>query len=155
WARITKRYFFPDLQCWPARDRRLPDRTLMLLFNAEAQSLERDEGQSFIVATVPARLLVGVFPDPRIAELITRAGSRPVKLRIGHFRDRLTPLELQGRAVWSVLKRMGVRLDTNPARKLQHASYNAWYSELANPVMKGPPGEGNVVEPANNPPAPR
>jgi len=154
WARLAKPYFFPDLRCWPAGDRRLPDRTLMLLFNAEAQSLERDEGQSFIVATVPAHLLIGVFPDPMIAELVTREATRSVKLRIGHFRDRLTTLELQGRDVESALKRTGTKLDTNLARKLQHASYTAWYAELANPVMMARPSEGNVVVPANNPPAP-
>lgn len=155
WLRGTKRHIFADLQCWPTRDRGLPDRTLMLLFNAEAQGLERDEGRSFIVATVPARLLIGVFPDPRLTELISREGSRLVILRIGHFRGRLTTLELQGRAVKSALERTGAGLDANLARKLDHASYNAWYSELDNPVMLGPPVDGKVVEPGNNTPAPR
>jgi hypothetical protein len=155
WIRVTKRHIFPDLQCWPARDRQLPDRMLMLLFNAEAQSLEREEGRSFIVATVPARLTIGVFRHPSITELISRNGSRPVTIRIGHFRDRLTGLELQGRAVKSALKRTGIRLDANLARRLQRASYNAWYSEFASPVMMGPPGNGKVVDPGNKAPAAR
>jgi hypothetical protein len=155
WIPMTKRHIFADLQCWPARNRRLPDRMLMLLFNAEAQGFERDEGRSFIVATVPARLTIGVFPDPRIAELISREGARPVKLRIGHFRGRLTTLELQGRAVKSALQRSGVRLDADLARKLLHANYNAWYSEYDDPRRMRPPGLDRLVEPGNNPLSPR
>ena len=155
WVQASKRHLFADLQCWPAGQRALPDRTLMLLLNADAVGFDPERDRSIIVATVPARLASGVFPDPALAAVMSGDHSAQVTVRIGHFRGELTTLELPGKALNAALKRAGAKLNPATARDLQAASYFAWYSDFDLPTLVRPPRGHSVLKPGQKAPLPQ
>lgn len=158
WVQVSKRHIYADLPCWPSAQRRLPDRTLMLLSNAEAVGFD-PERRFVIVATVPARLIAGVFADPALAEELLRAGLAPIEVRIGQFRGRLTTFELEGKSVGATLRQAGVPLDRRSVRRLKSASYRVSFGhsdDLA--TLVHPPRASSALHPGHNlelPPPPR
>ena len=155
WAQVSKRHLFVDLPCWPVRHRGLPDRLLMLLFNADAVGFDARRGRSVIIATVPARLAGGVFPNPSLAAVLSGEGSAPVTVRIGQFRGEVTSFELQGKAVIAALDRAGLRLDPKTARDLLEARYFAWFPGSDLPTLVQPPRARSALDLARDVPLPQ
>jgi hypothetical protein len=153
WIRASKRHTFYDLPCWPSAQRHFPDRTLMLLWNADAVGFD-PERPFVIVATVPASLIAGVFADPRLAEQLLREGSAPVTVQIGQFRGRLTTFELEGKAVSAALAQPGTRSARTLDRRLKNASYFVSFGDYHLPTLLHPPQTSPVSHPGPSIPLP-
>lgn len=155
WVQTSKRHLFADLRCWPAEQRGLPDRMLMLLFNADAVRFDPQRGRSVIIATVPARLVSGVFPEPSLGTLLSGESSAQVAVRIGQFRGQVTTFELYGKAVLSALERAGAQLSPRTSRDLREASYFAYFPGSDLPTLLHPPRARSALDLGPNAPLPQ
>lgn len=155
WVQTSKRHLFVDLRCWPAEQRALPDRMLMLLFNADAVRFDPQRGRSVIIATVPARLVSGVFPEPSLGTLLSGESSAQVTVRIGQFRGQVTTFEVEGKAVLSALEGTGARLSPKTSRDLREASYFAYFPGSDLPTLLHPPRARSALDLGPNAPLPQ